>query len=306
MSSEGSKFYGLEIANKLKIKKSTVYDAIKRLCVLHLIKEEEGTYPRSYVLTREGSKQVSGFLAGYDEGTGIYDRSHAWKFRVAVEKFPEKMPKGWEEWSIKNWSPSKKIFMLDGLEVEVRKNAERSLTIMFSEIPGPDANKTDDRAYFIAYKVLGMVQEEVKGLVVGPVETLHVTLTGAHHTATNDPYAVRCLQAKASIVGRFHSVDASTGVPETEFDRMSAAENRDACVRYSGFVDRYVAGEVSPENTQTAVAGLGVFLEEQLKPVLEQQIEVGNMHCLNIQKHMAVLDEMSQTMKEIRNALKNG
>ncbi len=285
MSKEDKKYSGAELIRLLNIKKSTVYDGIKRLCTLNLLSVEGKTYPHSYILTRAGKRQVSGFVVGYDEKSGIYDRSHAWRFKVEVKSFPKELPPSWEPWSMNNWIVSRKVFFVDGLEVEVRKNGDSSLSISFSEVRNPDIQATEDRAYYVAYKTLEVIRAELKGIDLGQIELLNVCLTGVHHTLTGDPYAVACANSKVTMKGECHSVDSSTGIPETECDSSNPVKNKAHLLKYAGFVDAVMLNELNPWETQKSVERLNTVIDKQADFIENKVMPTIADFSVNIQAH---------------------
>lgn len=275
LSAEDQKYSGAQIVNKLNLKKSSVYDSLKRLSSLGLILEEK-TYPKSYILTRAGRKQVSGFLVGYDDKSGIFaDRSHHWRFKVDVEKFPDYLTEGWASWNMKNWIQSQKFFFVNGLEVEVRKNAERSLTLSFNDIVDQDPQVTEDRAFHVAYKTLDLLKEEAPGISFGPVVFLNCTVV--HHTAVGDPFAVECAKARITIKDPVVSVDASRGPPETEFDGVHPGLNRERLLTYHKLIKDVVLEKVDPWKTQEGVKALDRSLGE-LSPEINRLSEELSRH----------------------------
>jgi hypothetical protein len=86
LSKEDAKYCQKDLINYLKLKKSTVSYSLQRLEQIGLIRSEK-TWPKSYLLSREAKRQFSNILVGYEENIGIYDRSHAWKFKVNVVMF---------------------------------------------------------------------------------------------------------------------------------------------------------------------------------------------------------------------------
>jgi hypothetical protein len=162
--------------------------------------------------------------------------------------------------------------------VEVRRNAESSMSVLFSEVPGDDAQSTEDRAYFITYSVLEILKVEIPGIVFGIAELADVTLSGSHHALVNDPFARKCKQARSTIRGEFVSVDASKGLPETEFNHPNPVLNRDNCLRYHRVVEDVSTGKMDLYSLKDDVSGLSLFIRDELNTTL-------NDFAVNLQAH---------------------
>jgi len=269
-------YYGAQIAKLLGMPEQTVYSAIKRLIELNLIREELRSSHTVYVLTDEGKALMPVVLDPYEEVAATYDRLHCVYFKVPVVTQPTEFVGEWKKWPMKNWEVySTKLTVEDGVDVEVRLQGEKSIGIRFGGIVCKDSDDTEDKAFQIAYAAIDQAKKRLKGLDVGT--PVLVNLTSAHHTVTRDAFARRCKEKGLTIIGETHTVDASKGEGEIEFNRGKPIKNKECHKKYSKFVDRYLKGEIDPEATAEKVDSIDAALNK-LAPAIDDLAENISAH----------------------------